>query len=78
MMFHQMTRITSARGSIRQDDRLDALAIGCNYWVEQMAQDADRRISERKNDLAKEELSKFVDSFYKSRNSRKNSLSWIA
>jgi hypothetical protein len=78
MMFHEMTRITSARGSIRQDDRLDALAIGCNYWVEQMAQDADRRISERKNDLAKEELSKFVDSFYKSRNSRKNSLSWIA
>ncbi len=77
MLFHQMTRITSGRGSIRQDDRLDALAIGCNYWVEQMAQDADRRISDRKDELVRLELDNFKDTYYKVRNKDKNNVSWI-
>ena len=76
MLFHQMTRITSGRGSIRHDDRLDALSIACNYWVEQMAQDADDKISERKEELVRIELDNFKNSFYK--NKRKdNYMSWM-
>lgn len=75
MLFYQMTRLTNRRGSIRHDDRLDALSIACNYWVTQMAQDADRQIKERKRDLVDEELRNFQDMYYKRKS--KSSVTWI-
>ena len=33
------------------------------YWTEQMAQDVDKRIMDRKEDLLKEELDKFLGNF---------------
>jgi hypothetical protein len=73
MLFYQMTRLTNRRGSIRHDDRLDALSIACNYWVTQMAQDADRQIKDRKQDLVDEELRNFKDAYYKRTNRSVNS-----
>ena len=75
MLFYQMTRLTNRRGSIRHDDRLDALSIACNYWVTQMAQDADRQIKERKRDLVDEELRNFQDMYYKRKT--KSSATWF-
>jgi hypothetical protein len=75
MLFYQMTRLTNRRGSIRHDDRLDALSIACNYWVTQMAQDADRQIKERKRDLVDEELRNFKDMYYKRKT--KSSATWF-
>lgn len=75
MLFYQMTRLTNRRGSIRHDDRLDALSIACNYWVTQMAQDADRQIKERKRDLVDEELNNFKDMYYKRKT--KSSATWF-
>jgi hypothetical protein len=63
-LFYQMSRLTSARGAISHDDRLDALSIAVNYWVEQMAQDADLKITDRKRELLDEEMAKFTDAFY--------------
>jgi len=77
MLCHQMTRITSSRGSIRHDDRLDALSIACNYWVEQMAQDANEKISDRKDELLRDELDNFKNAYYKRTGKTNNSLSWI-
>lgn len=55
-LFYQMTRITRDKGSLAQDDRLDSLAIAVTYWVEQMAQDVDRQMAARKDDLLAQEL----------------------
>lgn len=41
-LFYQMTRLTKERGALKHDDRLDALAIAVNYWVESMARDSDK------------------------------------
>jgi hypothetical protein len=60
MLFYQLSRITKDKGSLMQDDRLDALAMAVAYWVEQMAQDADVKIDERKTDALKEELESFI------------------
>ena len=76
MLCHQITRITSGRGSIRHDDRLDALAIACHYWVEQMAQDVNEKIQDRKEQLLQQELDKFKDTYY-TRKSNNNQISWI-
>ena len=60
MLFYQLSRITKDKGSLMQDDRLDALAIAVAYWVEQMAQDADVKVDERKADALKDELESFI------------------
>lgn len=60
-LMYQMSRITLDRGSLAQDDRLDALAIAVNYWVETMAQDVDQRVLQAKEELLQKELDLFMD-----------------
>ena len=55
-LFYQMSRITKERGALSHDDRLDALAGAVKYWVDQMAMDADRKMSEREARQAQEEF----------------------
>ena len=62
-LIYQMSRLTNQRGAITQDDRLDALSMAVAYWAEQMAQDADKRMNERKVDLLDEELRRFEESY---------------
>jgi hypothetical protein len=63
MLTYQMTRITKVRGALAHDDRLDVLAMAVQYWVDQMAADADNEIMVRKEELLDEELDKFMSSF---------------
>ena len=62
-MIYQMSRLTNQRGAITHDDRIDALSMAVAYWTEQMAQDADNRMRERKVDQIDNELRKFEDSY---------------
>ena len=62
-LIYQLSRLTSQRGAITHDDRLDALSMAVAYWTEQMAQDADKRMKERKVDQIDEELRKFAESY---------------
>jgi hypothetical protein len=60
MLTYQMTRITKTRGALAHDDRLDVLAMAVQYWVDQMAADADVQIATRKEELLDNELDKFM------------------
>lgn len=59
-LFYQMSRITRDKGALSQDDRLDALAIAVAYWVNAMAQDADKQVQARQSKLLDEELAQFT------------------
>lgn len=61
---HQLTRITRERGSLRQDDRLDVVAIAAAYWVNQMSADEDEQMKERKAEQWELEVQKFMESFH--------------
>jgi len=61
-LFHQLTRITKDKGSLRNDDRLDALAIAVAYWVEQMSVDGDLELDAHKDRLLKTDLERFMNS----------------
>ena len=63
-LFYQMSRITRDRGALSNDDRLDALAMAVQYWVEQMGRDIDLALSEQKDRLLDDELEKFKDSVF--------------
>ena len=60
-LIHQLTRISYEKGSLKHDDRLDALAIAVAYHVENMAQDADRGIAHQRQMLLDKELEKFMN-----------------
>ena len=61
MLFHQMTRITKDRGALIHDDRLDALQMAVQYWVDFMAADAEMEIRTRKEELLDIELENFMN-----------------
>jgi len=57
--FHQLSRLTADRGSLRHDDRLDALAMAVAYWVDQM--DAESSVVEKMRQ--EEEMEKFLAAY---------------
>lgn len=61
-LFYQLTRITRDRGALVHDDRLDALAIAVNYWVETMGRDNNKAASDIKGQAIDRELKKFMGS----------------
>jgi len=59
-LFYQMTRLTRDRNSLKHDDKLDALAMACGYWVEVLAQDAERRTQDYRDQETTRALEEFV------------------
>ena len=64
MLIYQMTRLTSMKGCLRHDDRLDALAIGVARFTEQMARDEEMGIDQLKQDALDAALDNFMDNAF--------------
>lgn len=56
--FHQLTRLTRDRGALAHDDRLDALAIGVQFFVESMEKNSE----EGSNELLGEFIEQHMES----------------
>jgi DNA maturase B len=74
-LVYQLTRVTYDRGALKHDDRLDALAIAVNYWVEQMSQDEVRGMADIRNKKLDDELEKFIRGAVGGRG--KTGVSWV-
>mgnify|MGYP003319937082 FL=1 len=61
-LFYQLTRLTRDKGSLIHDDRLDALSIAVNYWVETLDRDIQDAVRDHKRELLDRELEKFMQS----------------
>jgi len=60
-LMYQLTRLTADRGALTNDDRLDALAMACQYWVDAMAQDVEQRMGVRREEMMVAELDRLRD-----------------
>ncbi len=60
-LFYQLTRITREKGALVRDDRLDALAIGVNYWVEHMSRDTKQAAKDTRSAALDKELTNFMN-----------------
>jgi hypothetical protein len=60
-LFYQLTRLTKDRGSLSHDDKIDALAGACRYWVNSMSRDEQRAADEYKDRILQQELENFMD-----------------
>jgi len=60
-LFVQASRLTAEKGCLSHDDRLDALAIACGYFVESAAQDQERARQARADQLQQEAYDAWLD-----------------
>lgn len=60
-LLHQLTHITRDKNSLRQDDRLDALAIAVAYWVDQMRKDDRKAVSEHRQMMMEKEIREHLE-----------------
>jgi hypothetical protein len=77
MLIYQMTRLTSERGCLRHDDRLDALSIAVARFTEQMHRDEEQGISQAKQDALDAALLNFMDNAL-GRSGSSSNTSWIS
>lgn len=57
--FRQLSRLTRAQGSLVHDDRVEAIAGACRYWVDQAAMIADEQIDRRRTEALKAEFDRY-------------------
>jgi len=74
-LFYQMTRLTRDKGSLAHDDRLDVLAMACQYWVDQMSRDIDEAVRSNRSEKLQDELNKFQDHCLGA--NTRDSMSWM-
>lgn len=60
-LMYQLSRITTDRGSLLFDDRIDALAIAAAHFVEAAAQDQERAARRRQEELVEASLAAWFD-----------------
>lgn len=60
-LLYQLTRITKERGALSHDDRLEALAMGVNYWTEVLGTDQEKSLMDHRERLLDEELERFME-----------------
>jgi len=60
-LIYQITRITREKGAIAHDDRVEALAMACAYWVERMNRDGEKEHKRFK----RQEVEKALKEFHK-------------
>lgn len=61
-LFHQITHICQERGALRFDDRVDALAILIQHFLEMMNQDAEKSAAREHEEWLQGELNKIHES----------------
>lgn len=60
----QLTRMQRVRGALPHEDRLDALASACAYFVEAMSKDQEKLEKKHKEALLDKEVKKFLSQAY--------------
>lgn len=60
-LFYQMTRLTKEKGSLRHDDRLDALAIAVWFWQERLNRDQRSVIEDHRSQLMDIEIERYLN-----------------
>ena len=62
-LIYQMTRITKDRNCLKHDDKLDALAMAVQYWVEYLGKDEKLSIQQLEEERIMEDINKFLNEF---------------
>ena len=59
-LIYQMTHLTRDRGSLRQDDRVEALAGACQHYVSRVNRDQDQAIDQHRDAAFTKDIEEFI------------------
>jgi len=76
-LLYQLTRITRDKGSLKHDDKLDALSMAVQYWVESMGADQKAQAEAHRDEMLMQELVRFEDSVFTMGGPHKNTSKWV-
>jgi len=74
MLFYQLSRLSKERGSLRHDDRLDALAQGVNYFLDYLDVNQEFQKNERKSESVDRMLDKFTNDWMDEHGGNQNNI----
>tara|TARA_R110000850_G_scaffold236434_1_gene361227 strand:- start:2325 stop:3692 length:1368 start_codon:yes stop_codon:yes gene_type:complete len=74
MLFYQLSRLSKERGSLRHDDRLDALAQGVKFFLDYLDVDQEFQKNERKSESTDRMLDKFASEWMDENNGNQNNI----
>ena len=74
MLFYQMSRLSKERGSLRHDDRLDALAQGVKVFLDYLDVDQEFQKKIKKEESTDRLLQSFAEEWYEEHGSNRNSI----
>jgi hypothetical protein len=60
-LIQQLTRMERVKAALPHEDRLEALAMACAYWTEQMDRDKNKMEQKHKDNLLTQQLKAFVN-----------------
>lgn len=72
MLMYQMSRLSKERGSLKHDDRLDALAMTCQYFLDILDVDQTHRANEEREALLDKQLADFTNEWYEDNGGTQN------
>lgn len=72
MLFYQMSRLSKERGSLKHDDRLDALAMSVQYFLDILDVDQQLRAKQKKEEELDRMLDNFVNEWYENTGATRN------
>jgi hypothetical protein len=76
-LMYQLTRITRDKGSLKHDDKLDALSMAVQYWVEAMGADQKAQAAAFREEALMEELRKFEDAVFSMNGGDRQTSRWV-
>lgn len=61
LLSYQISRVTRDKGALRHDDRLDALAMAVEFWVNSMRQDSDLQMDYAREQRSQKMIQEFLE-----------------
>jgi len=58
-LFYQISRLQKGANTLTHDDRIDALQMSCNYWIQQLGKDQELAYQHRKEEQFNMEVDKY-------------------
>jgi hypothetical protein len=63
-LFYQMSRLTKDRGALAHDDRIEALALAVQFWVDSMRRDIDQAVKDEESERLMDYMEDFIGTVF--------------
>lgn len=75
-LIQQYTRLQRIKGALPHDDRIEAVAMACQFWVDKMSQDRDKAVESHREAALTAELTRYLDHVFNLGDGSSSTVRW--